>query len=118
MDDLSEFCCQTEECPDYGKRGAGNLPVCMRFGKEKRLRLLYCRTCRARFSERKGTALFHARLPKRRSSRCFYPSRRGAECARRPVETVIRYSRLEGHHSKELHEELVAFFSSDARRPV
>jgi hypothetical protein len=26
------------------------------------LRLLYCRTCKARFSERKGTPLFQARL--------------------------------------------------------
>ena len=27
MDDLSRFCCQNEKCPDYGKRGAGNLSV-------------------------------------------------------------------------------------------
>ncbi len=63
MDDLSRFCCQNPQCADYGKRGTGNLTACMRFGKEKRLRLLYCRTCHARFSERKGTPLFEARLP-------------------------------------------------------
>ncbi len=63
MDDLSRFCCQNPQCADYGKRGAGNLTACMRFGKGKRLRLLYCRTCHARFSERKGTPLFEARLP-------------------------------------------------------
>jgi hypothetical protein len=63
MDELSRFCCQNTQCTDYGKRGAGNLTACMRFGKEKRLRLLYCRTCHARCSERKGTPLFAARLP-------------------------------------------------------
>ena len=52
---LSRFCCQNEDCPDYGKRGAGNLTVCGRYGKDKQRRLLYCRTCKARFSERKGT---------------------------------------------------------------
>jgi transposase-like protein len=34
----------------------------MRYGKNKQWRLLYCRTCQARFSERKGTSLFGTRL--------------------------------------------------------
>ena len=63
MDELSRFCCQNPHCADYGKRAAGNLTVCGHFGKGGRLRLLYCRTCKARFSERKGTPLFQARLP-------------------------------------------------------
>ena len=63
MDDLSRFCCQNSLCPGYGTRNAGNLTVCMHYGKSKQLRLLYCRTCRARFSERKGTPLFQSRLP-------------------------------------------------------
>src|SRR5437868_12052554 len=62
MDDLSRFCCQGADCPDYGRRGAGNLTVRHRYGPHQR-RLLYCRTCKARFSERKGTPLFNARLP-------------------------------------------------------
>ena len=61
MDDLSRFCCQSTTCTAYGKRGVGNLTVCMRYGKDKRLRLLYCRLCQARFSERKGTPLFATR---------------------------------------------------------
>ena len=28
QDDLSRFCCQNQECSDYGKRGVGNLTVC------------------------------------------------------------------------------------------
>jgi hypothetical protein len=62
MDDLSRFCCQSIDCPDYGKRGAGNLTVCGHFGKAGRICLLYCRTCHSRFSERKGTPFFGARL--------------------------------------------------------
>jgi len=50
---LSKFCCQNKKCPDYGKRNANNLSVCGRFGKNNHIRLLYCRTCKNRFSERK-----------------------------------------------------------------
>src|SRR6202043_302571 len=60
-DDLSRFCCHNPDCPDRGQRGHGNLTVCMRYGQHQR-RLLYCRTCKARFSERKGTPLFDTRL--------------------------------------------------------
>jgi hypothetical protein len=37
MDDLSAFCCQNEGCPDHGRRGHGNLRVCMRVRKTGRL---------------------------------------------------------------------------------
>ena len=63
MDNLSRFCCLNYDCPDHGKRGAGNLTVTGRYGPEKARRMLRCRTCKARFSERKGTPLFDARLP-------------------------------------------------------
>ncbi len=58
MDDLSRFCCLNSECPDHGKRGAGNLTVISRHGPGKARRMLRCRTCKGRFSERKGTPLF------------------------------------------------------------
>ena len=29
MEDLSHFCCQNMECPDYGKRGTVRLTVCI-----------------------------------------------------------------------------------------
>jgi LacI family transcriptional regulator len=54
MDDLAGFCCLNSDCPDHGKRGAGNLTVTSRYGPEKTRRRLRCRTCKARFSERKG----------------------------------------------------------------
>jgi LacI family transcriptional regulator len=56
-EDLSRFCCLSEQCPDHGKRGAGNLTACARYGKDQRRRMLYFRTCNTRFSERKGTPL-------------------------------------------------------------
>ena len=61
-EDLARFCCQNPRCADHGKRGIGNLTVCGRYGKQMQHRLLYCRTCRDRFSERKGTPLFDSRL--------------------------------------------------------
>src|SRR5918997_5583551 len=63
MDDLSRFCRLNCDCPDYGKRGEGNLTVTGRYGPDKVRRMLRCRTCKARFSERKGTPLFDSRLP-------------------------------------------------------
>ncbi len=63
MDDLSRFCCLNSDCPEHGKRGAGNLTVTSHYGPDKRRRMLRCRACKARFSERKGTPLFDSRLP-------------------------------------------------------
>jgi hypothetical protein len=62
MDDLSRFSCLNSECPDHGERGVGNLSLTSRYGPDKARRMLRCGTCKARFSERKGTVLFGARL--------------------------------------------------------
>lgn len=124
MDDLSKFCCQNNKCPDYGKRGAGNLTVCMRFGKKKHIRLLYCRTCKDRFSERKGTPLFEARLdPEKIVSVLDHISEGcGVRKTGRLVgvhhDTVSRYCKLAGQHAQALHDELVAFSPGNARSPV
>ena len=119
MDDLSRFCCQNKGCPDYGNRGAGKLTVGGRFGKNQRIRLLYCRTCKARFSERKGTPLFQARLDEKKivSVLAHVDEGCGVRKTSRLVgvnkNTVIRYSRLAGEHARELHDELVAFSPGD-----
>jgi len=115
MDDLSRFCCQNMECSDYGKRDAGNLSVCDRYGPGKQRRMLYCRTCKARFSERKGTPLFRATLPKEKIVSVLDHIAEG--CGVRKTgrlvgvnpNTVMRYSLLAGEHAKQLHDELVAF---------
>ena len=123
MDDLSTFCCQNQECTDYGKRAHGNLTVCMRYGRQSR-RLLRCKTCKARFSERKGTPLFDARLPEDKIISVLDHIREGcgvrqtARLCHVNKNTVIRYSLAAGEHAKQSHDEVVAFSPSDQRSAV
>jgi LacI family transcriptional regulator len=118
-EDLSHFCCQNQRCPDHGKRGLGHLTVCARYGKDRRRRMLYCRTCKARFSERKGTPLFGSQLTEVKALSIFehLAERTGVRATARLVKvnrnTVVRYSRLAGDHARQLHDELVAFSPRD-----
>ncbi len=124
MDDLARFCCQNTECPDYGKRGAGHLSVCDRYGPNKQRRMLYCATCKARFSERKGTPFFRTCLPEKEivSVLAHIAEGCGVRKTSRPAgvnkDTVVRYSLLAGEPAKDLHDELVAFSPRDAGGPV
>jgi len=119
MNALSKFCCQNKKCPDHGKRGANNLTVCGWYGKNKHIRLLYCRTCKKRFSERKGTPLFGLRLPGEKmvclldhiSEGCGV--RKTGRLVRVHPDTVTRYILAAGKHAKALHDELVAFSPKD-----
>ena len=117
-DDLSLFCCQNAECPAYGQRGVDNLTVCARYGPHRR-RLLYCRRCKARFSERKGTPLFDARLPPQKVLSVLEHIAEGcgvrqtSRLCRVDKNTVARYSLAAGEHAQKLHDELVAFSPSD-----
>jgi transposase-like protein len=120
MDDLSRFCCQNPGCSEAGKRGAGNLTVCGRYGKHETIRLLYCRKCRARFSERKGTALFNSRLPSVKAMSVLEHIAEG--CGIRKTGRLVsvnrgsvgRLANLAGDQSRALHDELVAFSPSHA----
>ena len=118
-EDLSHFCCQNEQCPVYGQRGIGNLTVCARYGKDKQRRMLYCRACKARFSERKGTPLFGAQLPEDKAVAVLHHIAEGVGVRKtgRLVgvnrNTVVRYCRLAGDHAQHLHDELVAFSPQD-----
>ena len=120
MDDLSRFCCLNIDCPDHGKRGAGNLTVTGRYGPGKARRMLRCRSCKARFSERKGTVLEQARLPDEKVHAVLDHIREG--CGTRATSrlvkvdknTVTRYIAKAGAHAKPLHRELVAFSPPDA----
>lgn len=124
MDDLSRFCCQNSECRDYGKRGGGNLSVCGRYGPDQQRRMLRCATCKARFSERKGTPLFGSTLPeeKIRSLLEHIDEGCGVRKTGRLVgvhrDTVTRYSRLAGDHARAVHDELAAFSPEHPRGPV
>src|SRR5215472_10069770 len=112
MDDLARFCCQNSRCPDFGRRDAGNLTVTGRLGKSRQFRLLYCRTCRARFSERKGTPLYRAHLPVDKVTSILEHIHEGcgvlqtARLVKVHPDTVSRYSRAAGDHSRAAHNEL------------
>jgi transposase-like protein len=124
MDDLARFCCLKTACKDYGLRGRGNLRVHSRTGAQKQYRILECRTCCGRSSERKGTPLFRSHLPHEKAVSILEHLNEG--CGVRQTErlvkvhrdTVMRYGRLAGRHAKAAHDELVAFSPSDPRGPV
>lgn len=121
--DLSRFCCQNQDCADYGRRGHGNLTVCACYGKHQR-RLLYCKTCKARFSERKGTPLFDARLPEDKVIAVLAHLAEGVGVRKTgrltgvSKDTVVRYGVRAGEHAHQLHDELVAFSPQHARSAV
>ena len=123
MDDLSRFCCLNSDCPDHGKRNHGNLTVPARYGPNK-TRVLRCRTCKARFSERKGTPLFDARLPVDQVVAVLahvaegIGTRKTARLVGVHKNTVTRYIRRAGQQARDLHDELVAFSPDDQRSPV
>jgi transposase-like protein len=124
MDDLSRFCCLNTDCPDYGRRGHGNLTVCMRYGPHQDARLFYCRTCRARFSERKGTPLFDTRLPRDKALAVLAHladgcgTRQTARLVGVSKDTVTRLALRAGAHARQLHDELVALSPPNDRGPT
>lgn len=114
MDDLSGFCCLNSRCADFGRRDAGNLTVTGRLGKFRQYRLLYCRSCRARFSERKGTPLYRAHLPEDQVTSILEHITEGcgvlktARLVKVHPDTVSRYTRVAGEHAHAAHDDLVA----------
>jgi transposase-like protein len=124
MRPLEQLCCQNSQCPQYGKRGAGNLTACGWIDRKHTIRQLYCRTCKARFSERKGTVLYHAKLPPEKVVALLEHVREGcgvrqtARLVQVDKDTANRYVRLAGEHAAAVHDELVAFSPSDPGSPV
>ena len=124
MDDLARCRCQNPKCTLYTRRNAGNLSVRARYGKQNHIRLLSCKVCKDRCSERKGTALFHSHLPEEKALAVFQHLDEG--CGVRATgrlvgvdpNTVGRLARRAGQHAHDAHDELVAFSPSDPRGPA
>ncbi|HEU5117439.1 MAG TPA: hypothetical protein VFT74_12415 [Isosphaeraceae bacterium] len=122
-DNLARFCCQNPDCDLYGQRGGDNILVVDHFAKARH-RLLYCRVCKARFSEFKGTPLFRSRLPHEKVLAILEHLAEG--CGVRQTarlvgvnkDTVTRLALLAGKHAKDAHDELVAFSPRNPRGPV
>jgi LacI family transcriptional regulator len=123
MDDLKKFCCHNKECPQYGIRGGENIRVRDTYGPHN-TRLLQCRTCKQRFSERRGTIFFDCRLPEKTVVSIVEHvvegtgMRKTGRLLNVDPDTVIRYTRLAGTHAEQLHDELVAFSPEDRRGSV
>jgi LacI family transcriptional regulator len=77
--------------------------------------MIYCHTCGAHFSERKGTVLSHAKLKEEKAVAVLEHVREGVgtRATSRLVgvdkNTVTRFVKLAGSHARALHDELVAF---------
>jgi transposase-like protein len=116
---IEHVCCQNSHCPDAGVRGGENLYFRGWSGKGRRIRMVYCRTCKRSFSERKGTVLEHARLADDKALAILKHLREG--CGTRATSrlvdvdknTVTRYLAVAGAHAARLHDELVAFSPRD-----
>ena len=113
MERIEELCCQNPNCPDRGKRDAGNLRWHGWSSRKQDIRMVYCRTCGAYFSERKGSALWGVRLPEKKAFEVFEHLAEGcgvrqtARLVKVDKNTVCRLTARAGEHARRLHEELV-----------
>jgi len=116
---IENFCCQNKDCPEAGKRGAGNVYFRGWSGRGKRIRMAYCKTCKRSFSQRKGTPLEDSRLPEGKAISLLEHIKEGtgtratSRLVKVDKNTVTRYIGLAGSHAEKLHPELVAFSPSD-----
>ena len=116
---IESFFCHNSACPDHGKRGHGNLYFRGFSGRDRLIRMVYCRTCKKSSSERKGTALERSRLPADKAIAVLDHVREG--CGVRATSrltgvsraTVSRLLAKAGDQARNLHDELVAFSPSD-----
>jgi hypothetical protein len=116
---IEAFFCHNSSCPDHGKRAHGNLYFRGWSGRDKKIRMVYCRTCKKSCSQRKGTALERSRLPPETAVSVLAHIREG--CGVRATnrltgvsrDTISRYIALAGDQAKNLHDELVAFSPSE-----
>ena len=116
---IEHFFRHNTACPDHRKRGRGNLYFRGFSGRDRRIRMVYCRTCKRSYSERKGTALERSRLHPDKAVAVLDHVREG--CGVRATsrltgvarDTVARYIALAGDQAKGLHDELVAFSPHD-----
>src|SRR5215467_1128230 len=116
---IEHFFCHNSACADHGKRGGGNVYFRGWSGRNKSIRMVYCRTCKRSYSQRKGTALERSQLPPDKAVSVLDHLREG--CGIRATsrltgvsrDAVSRHLAKAGGQAKNLHDELVAFSPSD-----
>lgn len=106
--ELKEYFCPNRNCKDYRKRGLGNIVLYDVYGKRGR-KLLRCRTCNHRFSERKGSIFFGLHTDEktiRKTIRCLLEGksiRETAEIIGIDKDTVYRiFERARSHYENIL----------------
>ena len=107
--DLDTLACVNPECQRFRRPGENNLAVRKVYGRDG-IRLLRCRTCCEEFSERRGTALFHTKLPEAKAEDGINHLDEGcsvratARLVQVAQETVARLFRASGRHAERLHD--------------
>lgn len=110
--DLATLACVTPECHQCRQVSQGNLVIRKVYGRD-RLRLLRCRTCCEEFSERRGSALVHTKLPEATAEDVINPLDEGwsvratARLVKVWKETVARLLRVSGRHAERFPKERV-----------
>src|SRR5262245_54928247 len=112
---IEQCFCHTSACAEYGKRGQGNVYFRGWSGRDKRIRMVYCRTCKKAYSERKGTALERSQLPPDKAVSVLHHLREGvgiratSRLTGVSRDAISRHLARAGTQAKGLHDELVAF---------
>src|SRR5262245_20013140 len=116
---IEHFFCHNSDCADHGKRSQGNVYFRGWSGRDKQIRMVYCKSCKKSYSERKGTALERSQLPADKVVSVLDHLREGvgvratSRLTGVARDTISRYLALAGDQAKNLHDELVAFSPSD-----
>ena len=116
---IEQCFCHNSTCPDHGKRGHGNVYFRGWSGRDKRIRMVYCRTFEKASSELEGTAFERSLLPTEKVVSVLDHIREGngiratSRLTGVSRDTISRYIALAGDQSKLHHDELVAFSPSD-----
>ena len=116
---IEHFFCHNSTCADHGKRGQGNVYFRGWSGRAKQIRMVYCRTCKRSYSERKGTALERSQLPADKAICVLQHLREGvgiratSRLTGVSRDAISRHLARAGDQAKNLHGELVAFSPHD-----
>lgn len=112
-EDFSHLACPNSECPDYGRRGAGNLRPHGWSTQDKTVRCLRCTTCSGHFSERANTPLFGLRTSEETLVAIARHLAEGVGCRATArltgvgLNTVLRFTARFGKHAELFHDEMV-----------
>ena len=106
---MLDYACCHEGCPDYGKRGLGNIVIKQHYGTDNHA-LLKCRTCGHCFSETRGTAFFGLNTSKEEVCRILSQlvekgSIRGvARATKHDKNTICRWLKKAEEHCDEINK--------------